>query len=276
MAAEGWSTLAPLRGFPDPSALPLPREGAPFLPASALVGEGDGSLFPPVPSLFPWLERAFAAGRVTALTGPPGPSEGLLSFLLAAALARGHTVSLRQGSLRFSPYALVEDLRRLGEGPEALERLQVARGFTVHQLVRLLEGWAEDWHEPLPALLVVTDLPTLFEDEDVAREERAALFHHAGDVLGRLLRALPRPLLLTGPPRIRELPLPWGEELRVAPGAAGSLLVRQVHWAQRAELSFHPPSHPPLERFETGGTPASVPWWEVPAWGGPSPPIGKP
>ena len=256
-----------------------PRPGAlAFRTAASLDRSPSLSLFPPVPSLFPWLERAFAPGRATALNGTPGAVETLLPLLLAAALARGHHVSLRQGSLRFSPYALVEALRRLGQDPEeALERLHVARAFTVHQLVSLVESWEDSFpggREP-PGLLVVSDLPALFADEEVPLPEREALFRHAITRLGRVLRALPRPLLLSGLPRSRELPLPWHEELSLAPGPPGSLHLRQVHWGQPLELALHPPRYLPLERFDPDPGVTGVPRMEVPAWGGPSPPTGK-
>ncbi len=276
---EGTGILPiPTRELERRTRAPLPGTPA-FHTAASLDRSGIRSLFPPVPSLFPWLERAFAPGRATALNGTPGAVETLLPLLLAAVLARGHHVSLRQGSLRFSPYALVEELRRLGQDPEeALERLHVARAFTVHQLVSLVETWEDSftgrWGPP--DLLVVSDLPVLFADEDVQPPEREALFRHAITRLGRVLRALPRPLLLSGLPRPRELPLPWHEELCLAPGPPGSLRLLQVHWDQRLELALHPPRHLPLEHFDMDPTVTGIPRMEVPAWGGPSPPTGKP
>jgi len=269
---------APIRERGGRARTSLPGTPA-FHTAASLERPGTRSLFPPVPSCFPWLERAFAPGRATALNGTAGAVEAFLPFLLAATLAQGHRVSLRQGSLRFSPYALVESLRVLGQEPEeALERLRLARAFTVHQLVSLLETWEDSFAvgPGTPDLLVVSDLPVLFADEDVPPPEREALFRHAIARLGRVLRALPRPLLLSGLPEPRELPLPWHEELRLAPGPPGSLRLLQVHWDQPLELALHPPRQIPLERFDPDPTVTGTPRMEVPAWGGPSPPTGKP
>ncbi len=99
--------------------------------------------------------------------------------------ARGTPVLVVDAANRFDSYQLVRQARRRGLAPaDALARVQVARAFTCHQLVRLLEG--------LPAsraagnLMLVLVQVSLFYNEQVSLAERRRLFRD----LTRLLAGL--------------------------------------------------------------------------------------
>lgn len=119
-----------------------------------------------------WL-APLKAGRGVLLWG-----ENLRALAGAAAawgVGRGAGVLVVDAANRFDPYQLVRQARRRGLAPaDALARVQVARAFTCHQLVRLLEG--------LPAsmaagnLMLVLGPVSLFYDEQVSLAERRRLF----------------------------------------------------------------------------------------------------
>lgn len=124
------------------------------------------------------------SGRAVLLWG-----EHLRAVAAAAAawgVARGAEVLVVDAANRFDPYQLVRQARRYGLAPAgALSRVQVARAFTSHQLVRLLK-------EILPprlqsgALVVLLGPVSLFYDEQVPLAERRRLFKD----LTRLLQDL--------------------------------------------------------------------------------------
>jgi hypothetical protein len=121
-------------------------------------------------------------GRGVLLWGEP------IRFLAAAAaawgVARNAGVLVVDAANRFDPYQLVREGKRYALAPPyTLARVQVARAFTSHQLVRLLE-------EVLPAVLTPGSLVlllgpvSLFYDEQVPLTERRRLFQ---DLVRRLL-----------------------------------------------------------------------------------------
>lgn len=109
------------------------------------------------------------------------PGRGVLIWgdnlreLTAAAAAWGAAqgrVLVVDAANRFDPYGLVREARSQGLSPrEVLSRVQVARAFTSHQLVRLLQE--ELTRELKPQCLVLVLGPvTLFYDEQVPLKER--------------------------------------------------------------------------------------------------------
>ncbi len=255
---------------------------APFVPASSLR-RGPGSprepLFPATPELFPWLERRFRAGERTTLGGPAALVGGFLPFLLAAVAANGGTVSVREGANRFAPYAIGALARRWGRpASEVLGHLRVARAFTVHQMVTLAERWGDEEAVASPPadLLVASDPFLLFQDPEVEAYEREALIPHLEAVLGRLPRAMKRPLLLVryGPDRG---PVPGegpgedpaaGETLRLEPRPDGGLRLRAERARATLELVALAPRQRYLEEFDDGGAIGGG----IQRWGALSPP----
>jgi hypothetical protein len=123
-------------------------------------------------------------GRGVLLWGEP------VRLLAAAAAAWGAArdakVLVVDAANRFDPYQLVRQARGYGLAPaQALARVQVARAFTSHQLVRLLK-------EILPArltpgaLVVILGPVSLFYDEQVPLTERRRLFKDLTHLLGSI------------------------------------------------------------------------------------------
>jgi hypothetical protein len=123
-------------------------------------------------------------GRAALLWG-----EHLRPVAAAAAAwgaARNAAVLVVDAANRFDPYQLVRQARGYGLAPaQALARVQVARAFTSHQLVRLLK-------EILPAslkpgtLVVILGPVSLFYDEQVPLTERRRLFKDLTHLLGSI------------------------------------------------------------------------------------------
>jgi len=127
---------------------------------------------------------------------PLKPGRGVLLWgehlrpLAAAAaawgVARGAPVFVVDAANRFDPYQLVrEAASRHLSSRETLSRVQVARAFTSHQLVRLLQ-------ETFPAnlkqgsLVLVLGPVSLFYDEQVPLSERRRLFRDLVRLLARI------------------------------------------------------------------------------------------
>jgi hypothetical protein len=103
---------------------------------------------------------------------------------------------------RFDPYRLVREARTRGlDHKEALCRVRVARAFTSHQLVRLLQE--ELARELTPGGLALLLGPvSLFYDEQVPLKERRRLFQEMVDTLTMIKTRAPilllQPLLPRG------------------------------------------------------------------------------
>jgi hypothetical protein len=100
--------------------------------------------------------------------------------------ARGAQVLVVDAANRFDPYGLVRQARGYGLTPaQALARVRVARAFTSHQLVRLLQEILPPHLTP-GALVVLLGPVSLFYDEQVPLAERRRLFRHLTDLLGAI------------------------------------------------------------------------------------------
>ena len=98
----------------------------------------------------------------------------------------------------FDPYRLVREARGRGIGrAAALCRVRVARAFTSHQLVRLLQEELPGELEPLSLVLVLGPV-TLFYDEQIPLAERRRLFTDMVAILATYKSTAP--LLLLQPP----------------------------------------------------------------------------
>jgi hypothetical protein len=139
---------------------------------------------------------------------PLKPGRGVLLWgehlrhLAAAAAVWGvarNPVWVVDAANRFDPYRLVREAARHHLPPQkALSQVRVARAFTSHQLVRLLE-------ETFPARLAVGSLVlvigpvSLFYDEQVPLSERRRLFQ---DLVQHLTRIKTQSALLLLQPRL--------------------------------------------------------------------------
>lgn len=266
--AYALSPLPGTEGAPPPILLPEPL----LAPAVRFATARRERLFPVAPGLFGWLERRFVPGRATRLQGPTPLVAGFVSFLIAAVAATGGTVSLRDGANRFAPYTLAA-LGRRWEVPAdtLLERVRLARAFTAHQMVTLIETWADDEvAEPVAAdLLVAGDPATLLEQEEVLEYERAALLPYVAGRLGRLAATLRRPLLFV---RYGDSePFDWAahglalfETLTLAPRGAGAFVTAE-RGGERLELVPLAPHQRHLEEFEEDpAAPGGIERWDGP------------
>ncbi len=154
---------------------------------------------PPVPNIFPWLARRFAAGEATVWVGPSSAIEPMLELLYAGTAAARGRVSLVEGANRFHPFRIGELGRSLGvDATSTLERIRLARAFTAHQTVALVDGWSAEIRRRPPTVLVGHGLAAgPLEDPEVPADERAALLHHMARSLAALLRKVSIPLVLT-------------------------------------------------------------------------------
>lgn len=244
---------------PEPEAWPIPRPRSLHRPSARRrsMPRSSRPWLPAEPAIFPWLSRHLAEGEATIWWGAPSAVEPLLELLYVGnALARG-TVSLIEGANRFHPYRLGEVGRSLGVTPEeVLSRVRIARAFTAHQLVALVDAWSSEARRARPTLLIAHELPALFETEEVTQEERRALLLHVARTLGQTLRAYRSPLLLVlkegferfpglldeGPPFADIVTLrrrPSGLSLRSYRDAGRAELVRRTD-GQRGMEEFDP------------------------------------
>lgn len=119
---------------------------------------------------------------------PCGPKQGVLFFgaamrpLTAAAaawgVAQGLEVFVVDAANRFDPYQLVREGRKRGLSPDhVLNQVQVARAFTCHQLVQLVQAGLPAALAGVERALVILLGPcSLFYDEQVPLPERRRLF----------------------------------------------------------------------------------------------------
>ena len=134
-------------------------------------------------------------GRAALLWGEP--LRPLAAAAAAWGVARGAPVFIVDAANRFDPYQLVREARTRGlDHQEALSRVRVARAFTSHQLVRLLQE--ELARELTPGGLALLLGPvSLFYDEQVPLQERRRLFQEMVDTL--IFVKIRAPILLLQP-----------------------------------------------------------------------------
>jgi hypothetical protein len=266
-------------GLPVPLPVPVaPRPVAPprLRPATARRARPSRPLLPRSPAIFDWLGRRFQPGEGTLWVGPPRVTEALLRDLFAGVVAAGGRVSLLEGANRFDPYRVVERGRALHLAPDdLLERIRLARAFTVHQLVALADGWASEVRRHPPTLLVAHEMPALFDDPDVDPEEAGPLLRAAAAGIRRAAERSRRPVLITsagglaGFPGLAEEGPRLFDLVRLRP-APGRLVLDAHRVRERLDLVARPDGQIGLEDF--GGAP---PGQEVMAWDAPSRPTGR-
>lgn len=194
-------------GVPIPLERPTPLDRGPRPPRPSSAGirarlssrrrRARPIALPSAPAVFPWLASRFAPGEATIWTGPSSALESMLELLYAGSAAARGRISLIEGANRFDPYRIGEVGRSLGLDASApLDRLRIARPFTAHQTVALVDAWSEEARRHPPTLLVGHGLTTPFDDPEVGRDERSALLGHIARALAELLEERSVPLLL--------------------------------------------------------------------------------
>jgi len=257
--------VASFTEIPDP----LPWTGPPLArprPSPARARRAARPFLPDAPAIFPWLARHFTPGEATIWWGPSSAAEPLLEMLyVGSALARG-SVSLIEGANRFHPYRVGELGRSLGVAPESvLSRVRIARAFTAHQLVALVDGWSAEARQRRATLYVAHELPALFETEEVRPEERSALLRHVARTLGEFARSVRAPMLLVlnggferFPGLLEEGPR-FADILALARRPLG-LTLRSHRDATRLELVRRPDGQRGIEEFAPSDPPEVIPW----------------
>jgi len=119
--------------------------------------------------------------RLLAIAAPHAGSQIMLT--LTAYLAQRGRVRVLDGGNRFNAYLVARTLRSLSADDltQALMRIQVARAFTCHQVLALLEQTPP---EALPTL--VLDLLDTYYDESVPLTERLRLAERSATCLRAL------------------------------------------------------------------------------------------
>lgn len=141
------------------------------------------------------LLRSLQPGRAALFWGESIRSLGAAAC--AWAVARGAQVLVVDAANVFDPYRLVrEALRRGVSPPEALSRVRVARAFTCHQLVRLVQEELAGELSP-GSLVLVLGPASLFYDEQIPLAERRRLFQNLVETLAAIKAR--HPLLLLQP-----------------------------------------------------------------------------
>jgi hypothetical protein len=139
--------------------------------------------------------------QLLVIAGPHAVSGYMLE--LAARFAQRGPLRVLDGGNRFNAYSVARQLRRNGTQDQttALNRIRVARAFTCHQVLSLLENTAL---EAQPALGI--DLLDTFYDESVDVEERRRLALKCAAHLRRLSQLAVVVVSLRPPPPPREDP----------------------------------------------------------------------
>jgi len=119
--------------------------------------------------------------ELLVIAGPHAVGQYMLT--LAARLAQRGPLCVLDGGNRFNAYTVARELRRAGTLDQtlALSRIHVARAFTCHQVLSLLENTPR---QTSPTLVI--DLLDTFYDESVNLEERRRLAHICAGHLRRL------------------------------------------------------------------------------------------
>ena len=139
-------------------------------------------------------------GRLSLVIIPAGTTRMLLE--LVARLTQRRPLRVLDGGNCFNAYIVARELGRYTRDVEAaLERIQVARAFTCHQVLSLLENTAPEAH---PALGI--DLLDTFYDESVDVEERRRLALKCAAHLRRLSQLAMVVVSLRPPPPPRADP----------------------------------------------------------------------
>lgn len=170
------------------------RGHGPELPFRRFTVSPFPPAFQPRSTLAPLL--SLTPGQAALVFGEP--LRPLAAAAAAWGAARGARVLVVDAANAFDPYRLVREARLRGMSRDAaLSRVRVARAFTSHQLVRLLQEELAGELAPLSLVMLLGPV-SLFYDEQIPLAERRRLF---GNMVEMLTAYKARsPLLLLQPP----------------------------------------------------------------------------
>ncbi|RMG59651.1 MAG: hypothetical protein D6713_04965 [Deltaproteobacteria bacterium] len=119
-------------------------------------------------------------------------------------LLRGGRVVVVDGGNMFDPYVLSRACRMVRVDPSRVfSRVFVARGFTCHQVERLVTSSLPRFvREHPPSVLVAMGILESFYDADVSFREASRLFGRVRSVLRGLARHFPLPVVSPPPPLV--------------------------------------------------------------------------
>ena len=113
-------------------------------------------------------------------------SSRLSHYFLAAPLLRGEAVLFLDAANCFNPYRLVAFAEQCRRPPaELLTRVRVSRAFTCFQLAELIERTPAAAQRYRARHVVLTGMPDIFDDEELAPAEVKSVFTRALGTLGR-------------------------------------------------------------------------------------------
>lgn len=136
-------------------------------------------LLGPLPQATPEVQPPAApspAARLRLLRAPADTLASVEADLLLETVAAGADAILVCGDNRLDAYGLLAQARRLGLEDAVADGIVLARAFTVHQFVALLEETLPRMAEDRPVgLALVTGVLEPFHDEDVTDDEARIL-----------------------------------------------------------------------------------------------------
>jgi len=138
------------------------------------------------------------AGRLTLVVAPTRWLAGFEARLLMDAVAAGKDAFLVSGDNRIDAYGLLAQARARGLETEMADGVRLARGFTVHQLVAILEDTLPRFaKESALGVVLCAGLLEMFLDEDVPAAESRVLFRRSVRKLRGWAATMPFPVVAT-------------------------------------------------------------------------------
>ncbi len=136
----------------------------------------------------------------------------LAHYFAAVPLLRGESVLVLDAANSFNPHRLAAVAARCRQEPqEWLERVRLSRAFTCFQLAELVERVPAAARRYGVRLVVVTGVPDIFDDEEIAAGEAQQVFRRSLESLRRCLRFVPVVLVFSDEPARRSVLRGWLE-----------------------------------------------------------------
>lgn len=143
---------------------------------------------------------AFPSASLTLLTAPPETLQDLEERLVLHAVASGRDALLAVGDNRLDAYRLLARARKAGLEDAVADGTWLARAFTVHQYVAILEETLPRLARDRPgAIAMATGFLSLFHDEDVRVPEGRILLTRTVRRLAAWARERDFPVIATIP-----------------------------------------------------------------------------
>jgi len=164
-----------------------------------------------------------ALGSFPALivVGGHPQSSRLSHYFLAAPLLRGETVLFLDAANCFNPYRLVAFAEQCRRSPaELLTRVRVSRAFTCFQLAELIERTPAAARRYRARHVVLTGMPDIFDDEELAPAEIKSVFTRALEAMRGWPRQGLTALAFSDEPARRSPLRAWLHRALAAPAAA--------------------------------------------------------